>query len=279
MKGNAYNGFTLIEISIVLVIIGLLVGGIMVGQDLIRAAEIRAQISQIEKYQAAVNAFRTKYNGLPGDILAGTASSLGFAVDASCSGQRGGRDGSGLVEGWAAPTYALVQYGEPGLFWEDLSTAGLIEGRFPGPGDPAVICGATGSQITKQSDLSGYFPVSKLNTSTYIYVFPNQNVNWFGVSPINMLDVNGTIHLFSTPLSISVLIALAIDTKVDDGKPTTGNVQAIYVNFESDPLVAAMAPNALSDSSTTCYNTAGAAYSTSINNGNGANCALSFRFQ
>jgi prepilin-type N-terminal cleavage/methylation domain-containing protein len=62
------HGFTLIELSIVLVIIGLIVGGILVGRDLISAAAVRAQISQIERYHTAANTFRTKYAYLPGDI-------------------------------------------------------------------------------------------------------------------------------------------------------------------------------------------------------------------
>ena len=54
-------GFTLIELSIVLVIIGLIVGGVLVGQNLIKAAEIRNQIKQMQEYQIAFNTFRTKY--------------------------------------------------------------------------------------------------------------------------------------------------------------------------------------------------------------------------
>src|ERR1700746_416796 len=72
-------GFTLIELSIVLVIIGLIVGGVLVGQDLIRAAEVRATISQIEKYNTAVNTFRGKYNALPGDLNAAAATAFGFS--------------------------------------------------------------------------------------------------------------------------------------------------------------------------------------------------------
>ena len=71
-------GFTLIELSIVLVIIGLIVGGVLTGQDLIRAAEIRATIGQYEKYNTAVNTFRTKYNGIPGDLLAASSTSFGL---------------------------------------------------------------------------------------------------------------------------------------------------------------------------------------------------------
>ena len=56
-----------------LVIIGLIVGGVLVGQDLIRAAETRAQITQFEKYQSAVNTFRGKFNAIPGDMNVATA--------------------------------------------------------------------------------------------------------------------------------------------------------------------------------------------------------------
>ena len=61
------SGFTLIELSIVLVIIGLIIGGVLVGRDLIHAAEIRKTIKQTEQFDAAINTFRNKYNCLPGD--------------------------------------------------------------------------------------------------------------------------------------------------------------------------------------------------------------------
>src|SRR3982751_930235 len=86
-KGEAEKGFTLIELSIVLVIIGLIVGGVLVGQDLIRAAEVRATISQIEKYNTAVNTFRGKYNALPGDLNASTATAFGFLARGANAGQ------------------------------------------------------------------------------------------------------------------------------------------------------------------------------------------------
>ena len=57
--------FTLIEMRVVLVIVGLIVGGILVGRDLVRAADVRAQIAQNEKCQMARNTFRGKYGGLP----------------------------------------------------------------------------------------------------------------------------------------------------------------------------------------------------------------------
>src|ERR1700691_433072 len=96
------SGFTLIELSIVLVIIGLIVGGVLVGQDLIRAAEVRAQISQIEKYNTAVNTFRDKYNALPGDLPPTVPTQFGFAARAGTAG-RG--DGNGIIEGGEAGTW------------------------------------------------------------------------------------------------------------------------------------------------------------------------------
>ena len=66
------------ELAIVLVIIGLIVGGVLVGQDLIKASEIRALVSTTNRVQSAVHTFRTKYNYLPGDIPPSAASSAGL---------------------------------------------------------------------------------------------------------------------------------------------------------------------------------------------------------
>lgn len=74
------KGFTLVELSIVLVIIGLLVGGIMIGKSLIGSSEIRAQISQIETFKTAANSFKLKYGALPGDISPVQTAQLGFLL-------------------------------------------------------------------------------------------------------------------------------------------------------------------------------------------------------
>ena len=66
------SGFTLLELSIVLVIIGLLAGGILVGRDLIHAAELRSVVSDVDKFTAAANTFRLKYNCIPGDCTNAT---------------------------------------------------------------------------------------------------------------------------------------------------------------------------------------------------------------
>ena len=98
-KGNGMQarnaGFTLIELSIVLVIIGLVVGSVLVGQDLIKAAQVRATISQIEKYNTTANTFYGKVGSLPGDLNSVTATQFGFNPRGSFGGEG---DANGLIE-------------------------------------------------------------------------------------------------------------------------------------------------------------------------------------
>lgn len=101
------SGFTLLELSVLMVVIGLIAGGVLVGRDLIHAAEIRSAIRQIENFNTAVNAFRSKYGCLPGDCAA--AADFGFAVNSSGNG-----------DGYISETHEYTN------FWYHLSAAGLI---------------------------------------------------------------------------------------------------------------------------------------------------------
>src|SRR5271154_5990239 len=132
MATRTNHGFTLIELSIVLVIIGLIIGGVLVGQDLIKAAETRATLAQIEKYNSAVNTFRNKYNGLPGDLV-NAATQFGFAGGAGGSGDR---DGNGFIAPYnaAAVTTGIGYGGETAYFWADLSTAGFLDASLTASG-------------------------------------------------------------------------------------------------------------------------------------------------
>ena len=169
-KTRSGRAFTLIEMSIVLVIIGLIVGGILTGQDLIRSAGERAQITQIEKFNTAANTFRDKYGCLPGDLSAAQAAQFGFV---SRPGTRGLGDCNGLVEGYSATLNGGAFWnaslkGEPMLFWEDLSSAKMVEGTFnTAVADDASPMGTTINTYSFENP-NLYWPLAKIGNSTYV---------------------------------------------------------------------------------------------------------------
>jgi len=278
------HGFTLIELSIVLVVIGLIIGGVLVGQDLIRAAEVRATISQIEKYNTAVNTFRGKYNALPGDLNAQVASQFGFTTRGTYEGQG---DGNWLIEGVRnnAPANNGGRYetaGETVMFWVDLTTANglnlnLIDGSFS-IASPTTRAGANVTGTV----LDALFPAAKLGHGNYIYVYNGTDTNnYYGLSRITQILAGSNVV---SAAGITARQAYDIDKKLDDGLPQTGNVTAMYVLSSGNTLIGASDTSATAGDTTTCYdngNASGATqqYSLEINGGAGVNCVLSFKFQ
>lgn len=221
-NSRSIRGFTLIELSIVLVIIGLIAGGVLVGRDLINASTVRAQIAQIEKYQQAVNTFRVKYGYLPGDIPDPDASRLGFAARGTLSGQG---DGDG--------TYGMNESsGEQVMFWRDLSTAKLIDGTFSLASSTvspnSYLLPSTANPTYR---ISSYFPDAKIGNGNIVYVWGYGSIAYFGLSvpnPSEGVIIGGGLH--SDP-GLTVQQAYGIDSKIDDGLPQSGSIKAFYVDI------------------------------------------------
>ena len=132
------NAFSLVELSIVLVILGLLVGGVLSGQSLIRASELRSASTQFAQYRAAAYTFRDKYFALPGDMPNATAfwqSAGGTGADATCIAAQTSAtpacngNGDGLISGGGSEP---VAHGERFMAWKHLANAGLVEGSYTG---------------------------------------------------------------------------------------------------------------------------------------------------
>ncbi|MDP2828564.1 MAG: prepilin-type N-terminal cleavage/methylation domain-containing protein [Sulfuricellaceae bacterium] len=108
------SGFTLIEIAIVLVIIGLLLGGVLKGQELITSARVRNLIAQQDGIKAAYFGFLDRYRALPGDYLAASATANIKGVTAAPG------DGDGQIESG----------NESLAVWDQLGKAGFINGAY-----------------------------------------------------------------------------------------------------------------------------------------------------
>ncbi len=199
------HAFTLIELSIVIVIIGILVGGILGGQSLIRNAEIKTVISEVSKYKAAAIQFKDQYNGLPGDL-----------ADAN-SYWTGANPGNG--DGVIGTAAAASATGEMFEFWNHLTLAGLISGKYTGlAGAGSAIDSIPGTNIPKSRITNSGWSIYNLanyggDASTYAFDYGNQLL--FG-SVVASSVTDGSIL---TPTE-----AWNVDTKVDDGKPGSGKM-------------------------------------------------------
>ncbi len=214
-------GFTLIELSIVLVIIGLVVGGILVGQDLIHAASLRAMLSQVQSFQQAVNTFSLKYNDLPGDVLASKATAFGLHPRA---GGRAHGDGDGFLDGNASSIESYNICGENALFWNDLSTTQLIPGQYSGQ-DGDATTGGCGS-----ANIPSVLPLGKLDPNTFYIVYgdASDGKNYFQILTfINSTFINnvGTLQYYGIQ-ALTNADSYYMDQKIDDGLPLTGNITA-----------------------------------------------------
>jgi prepilin-type N-terminal cleavage/methylation domain-containing protein len=255
------EGFTLVELSIVLVIIGLIVGGVLTGQDLIKAAQVRAEISQITNYNTATNTFREKYNGLPGDLLNG-ANYFSGCCGAQLS-STGYGNGNALIEnaGTAGATYE----GEVALFFYELNAGGLI----PDPTNTVNNYNVTATTLP-----TGVVPMAKIPGGATLSIMSASGINYWVLS-----SLSGTLAspVWGTAgsMGLTVLQASQIDGKIDDGAPGTGNVISIALGNSGTPLAPATVGD--SGSGTTTYCTTGGsktAYNVALA-ATKPNCALS----
>jgi len=185
MNNKKQAGFTLVEIAIVLVIIGLLLGGILKGQELINSARVRNLADQNSGVQAAYFGFIDRYRQVPGDwaiIPAGQA--IGVAII-------NGGDGNGRVDNTLVEAAGL---------WEQLARANFLAGGFALPAAIPITEVAYGATV----------PINAFNAPLIL----TRNAGYTGVGTARL-----NLHLGR---NIPVAIARELDIKVDDGLPNSG---------------------------------------------------------
>ncbi|MDX1975273.1 MAG: prepilin-type N-terminal cleavage/methylation domain-containing protein [Rickettsiales bacterium] len=255
-KKTNQKGFTLIELSIVLVIIGLIVGGVLVGQDLIKAAEIRATISQLEKYNTSVNAFRSKYNGVPGDLP--NATNFWASLAGGTASQAGEGNGDGLVQSVSADNTVCATLncisGEGAIFWYELAQANLISEAIT----------STSFATYNYAISDSVLPLAKMGKGIRIAVNTAGGLNHFVLANISGTAASGvpTYAWGLTPTE-----AFQIDSKIDDGLPAIGTV--VSISSVGAPGTAVGNPCATGTASTSIYST--------VTTPNTASCNLAVR--
>ncbi len=195
MQLKKQTGFTLVEIAIVLVIVGLLIGGVLKGQEMITNAKLKRIESDSAGLAAAMFSYQDRYLQLPGDDNAAEAR---FSVYVDTDLANGNGDGTiGTGSDWdALTTTAWTNGGEETLkFFAHLRAAGLVPG---GGKDSTRPANAYGGQIGIQD---------------------------------GALKISGHVTIFG---SIEGPIAKIIEARLDDGSPKTGRVQSDLITASMD---------------------------------------------
>lgn len=202
---NKKKGFTLIELSVVIVIIGLIVAGIVGGQNLVKQAKLKTIASEFQKLEIAMNTFQLEYNHLPGDIPNANSYWTGCNSGASASECNG--DGNRKIE-W---TNGSDSDRESVRVYQHLSLAGLLNGNYSGVYAPPY-----GSNIWYVSTTGlGAFGIQTLNNNnvfkTGTTVEEKNLMIWFGSNKATIWDS-----------ALTVSHAQNLDKKMDDGVANKG---------------------------------------------------------
>ncbi len=213
------SGFTLLEMVIVIGIIGMLIGGILVGKDILRSAQLRAATSEMQNAIQNIKIFQTKYGALPGDMSNATAM-----WSSTANGNGDGR----IVRQDSSGTYV-----EQFTAWQHLSRAKLMDGSFTGAaGSGGNMDRVPGSNIPASRIANGGWGLVSITIGDIANVgtIPTAgNILYVAgdIAPNHVLWLGGRSTVGTNNLQAPVLRgdeAEQLDRKFDDSFPGTGKI-------------------------------------------------------
>jgi prepilin-type N-terminal cleavage/methylation domain-containing protein len=220
-KNQNQKGFTLVELAIVMIIIGLLIGGVLKGQELIENAKVTQTVATFKSYMAAHASFIDTYGGIPGDMANARDRVSGCKPANGCANGDGNSIvGVQIIDFNDGQIQDLNTGGvgsanqENTQYWKHLALADLITGVNPAVNTAAPVWGET----NPSSPVSGGFSIGFWNYNDE----PPAAVN--GHAYFLTRETDG---FEATTRGLGVVTAAAaanIDRKLDDGKPYLGSI-------------------------------------------------------
>jgi len=261
------KAFSLIEISIVLVIIGLIIAGIVGGQQLIENSKTTSTIVEIGHYDALSANFKSKYKVLPGDDLnlqtKFRASENDPAVDKDGNELHNGNN-DGFIGDNNSDNPALEQ--ESLSFFQTLYLSKILEKNYTGQ----IPTTDSEPDITKiNKDGVQHYPTSKLGNDSFLYIRTDDFDNKFEKQTRVSIGVPS-----ATKGSVSTRIAKKIDKKGDDDNPLTGKIITMDANTAQAKCLSSNGTPTSLDDLTTYEEITTATYNVNISTKNESACII-----
>lgn len=226
MKNNhATLGFTLIEMAIVLAILGLLAGGVMAGQSLIKRSRVNTVIVDIGKYRTAFGKFQEIYQATPGDYVDATEQ-WGSNTASACTGSPTAADRTAKKITCNGNGDNIILPREHVFLWQHLANAGLVDGSFTGTLDSSNGITPGENAPTGPFESSGYY----IDTSGPFGPAYGQPVSgtYYDQPLITELTFGRRVNAsWPSAPSLAPTDQYSIDLKMDEGTPGNGKIRSL----------------------------------------------------